>query len=78
MAVKRLDLRGEVCPYTFVKSKLTIERMATGEELLVIVDWEPSSRNVPKSMRLIGEEVVSVVRKPDGTWEILLKRLTAR
>ena len=69
-----LDLRGEVCPYTFVKSKLTIEQMAPGEELLVVVDYEPSSRNIPKSMRIIGEEVVSVDAKPDGTWEIVIKK----
>lgn len=72
--MKRLDLRGETCPYTFVKSKLTIECMAPGEELLVIIDYEPSSRNVPKSMALIGEQVVSVGRMPDGTWEIVLRK----
>ena len=72
--MRRLDLRGEVCPYTFVKSKLTMEQMAAGEELCVTVDYEPSSRNVPKSMKLMGEEVVSVEAKPDGTWEIILKK----
>ena len=72
--MKRLDLRGETCPYTFVKSKLTIERMSPGEELLVVVDYEPSSRNVPKSMAIIGEGVVSVGKMPDGTWEIVLRK----
>ena len=72
--MKRLDLRGETCPYTFVKSKLTLEQLAAGEELLVVVDYEPSSRNVPRSMRLMGEGVVSVAQKPDGTWEIVLKK----
>jgi len=73
--VKTLDLRGEVCPYTFVKSKLTIEGMRAGEELLVIVDYEPSSRNIPKSMRIIGEEVVSIESKPGGVWEIVLRKV---
>lgn len=72
--MKRLDLRGETCPYTFVKSKLTIEKMSPGEELLVVVDYEPSSRNVPKSMAIIGEQVVSVEKIPDGTWEIVLRK----
>lgn len=72
--MKTLDLRGEVCPYTFVKSKLTIEEMRAGEELLVIVDYEPSSRNIPKSMRIIGEDVVSVGEKPGGVWEIVLRK----
>lgn len=72
---RTLDLRGEVCPYTFVKSKLTIEQMARGEELVVTVDYEPSSRNIPKSMRIIGEEVVSVTPRDDGTWEIVLRKI---
>ena len=48
--------------------------MSPGEELLVVVDYEPSSRNVPKSMTIIGEQVVSVGKMPDGTWEIVLRK----
>lgn len=33
-----LDLKGEVCPYTFVKSKLMLEEMNLGEVLEAIVD----------------------------------------
>ncbi|MCX9015083.1 MAG: sulfurtransferase TusA family protein, partial [Candidatus Methanoperedens sp.] len=27
-----LDLKGEVCPYTFVKTKLKLEELDSGEE----------------------------------------------
>ena len=40
---EELDLHGEVCPYTFVKSKLALEEMAIGQILRVVVD-NPSSR----------------------------------
>ncbi|MBI2467301.1 MAG: sulfurtransferase TusA family protein [Candidatus Rokubacteria bacterium] len=45
-----LDLRGEVCPYTFLKSKLALEAMAVGEALRVVVDNETSARDVPRSL----------------------------
>ncbi|RUM58608.1 MAG: hypothetical protein DSY59_05540, partial [Persephonella sp.] len=48
-ADRELDLRGEVCPFTFVKSKLIIEQMNVGEVLKVILDYYPSVENVPKS-----------------------------
>ena len=35
---KELNLQGEVCPYTFVKSKLALEIMQPGQVLRVIVD----------------------------------------
>ena len=35
---QELDLKGEVCPYTFVKTKLALEMMESGQVLLVIVD----------------------------------------
>ena len=44
---KKIDIRGEVCPYTFVKSKLAVEEMTPGEELEIVVDHLPTVENVP-------------------------------
>jgi len=73
-ADKELDIRGEVCPFTFVKSKLALETMKEGEVLRVIIDYEPSAENVPKSMREEGQEVLAVNRLGDRLWEILVKK----
>ncbi|HIC97947.1 MAG TPA: sulfurtransferase TusA family protein [Aquificaceae bacterium] len=73
-ADKELDIRGEVCPFTFVKSKLALETMQEGEVLRVIIDYEPSAENVPKSMREEGQEVLAVNRLGDRLWEILVKK----
>jgi len=73
-ADKELDIRGEVCPFTFVKSKLVLEQMKEGEVLRVIIDYEPSAENVPKSMREEGQEVLAVNRIDEGLWEILVRK----
>ena len=48
-AHRSLDLSGEVCPYTFVNSKLELEGMESGQILEIIVDNAESASNVPRS-----------------------------
>ena len=73
-ADRTLDLHGEVCPYTFVKSKLALELMRSGEILRVTVDNSESAANVPRSMELEGHEVLSVVQEPRVGWHITVKK----
>ncbi len=73
-ADKELDIRGEVCPFTFVKSKLVLETMKEGEILRVLIDYEPSAENVPKSMKEEGQEVIAVNKLGDNLWEILVRK----
>ena len=72
---QELDLRGEVCPYTFVRTRLALEEMALGAELAVLVDHEPAIRNIPRSAREWGQEVGSVAAVGERLWRItLIKR----
>ncbi len=68
-----LDLKGEVCPYTFVKSKLALEELDPGQVLRVLVDNSESASNVPKSLSLEGHEVLSLDRPERGIWAITVK-----
>lgn len=72
---RELDLSGEVCPFTFVKSKLIIEQMKKGEILKVILDYKPSVENVPKSMQMEGQEVISVNQIGDNLWEVIVRKV---
>jgi len=72
---RELDLKGEVCPFTFVKSKLILEQMAEGEVLKVILDYKPSVENVPKSMREEGQEVLQVNQIGDNLWEVIVRKV---
>jgi tRNA 2-thiouridine synthesizing protein A len=70
-----LDLRGEVCPFTFVRTKLRLEELAPGATLRIVVDHEPASRNVPRSLREWGQDVVEVVAiEGEGAWRIVVVR----
>jgi tRNA 2-thiouridine synthesizing protein A len=67
--VNDLDLTGEVCPFTFVRTKLRLEELPLDSELVIRVDHAPAADNVPRALRGEGHEVVSVER--DGTHFII-------
>jgi tRNA 2-thiouridine synthesizing protein A len=71
---KELNLHGEVCPYTFVKSKLALEIMQSGQVLRVIVDNDESAANVPRSMQNEGHNVLGVSRLNDKDWQIVVRK----
>ena len=71
---KALNLRGEVCPYTFVKSKLALEVMQPGQVLQVIVDNDESASNVPRSMQNEGHDVLEVTKLDGKDWQIRVRK----
>ncbi len=74
MADRELNIIGEVCPFTFVKSKLVLEQMELGQVLRVVLDYPPSVESVPKSMREEGQEVLAINKLDNNTWEILIRK----
>jgi tRNA 2-thiouridine synthesizing protein A len=70
----KLDLRGEVCPFTFVRTKLALEELPLLAELEVFVDHAPAADNVPRSLLAEGQEVVSVEKSGDGWLIRAIKR----
>ena len=69
-----LSLKGEVCPYTFVKSKLALEEMESGQVLRVIVDNPESAENVPRSLRNEGHTVLEVTGIGPAEWAIVVRK----
>jgi tRNA 2-thiouridine synthesizing protein A len=73
-ASHELDLVGELCPFTFVRTKLALEELPTGARLRVIVDHEPATRNIPRSAAEWGQEVIGVTGLSPGIWAIDLRK----
>ncbi len=62
-----LDITTEVCPMTFVKTKLMIERMEPGKVLEVRLTGAEPLENVPRSVVEMGHRIVSCTTDaPDG------------
>ncbi len=72
-----LDLRGEVCPYTFLKARLALEAMPAGARLRVLVDNEASAHDVPRSLTAAGHAVLACAPAGAAVWAILVSRAPA-
>jgi tRNA 2-thiouridine synthesizing protein A len=73
MAVE-LDLKGEVCPYTFVKTKLKLEELESGEELCVTFDHAPAVENVPRSLKNEGHKIMGIEQKGEHLWIVRIRK----
>lgn len=74
----RLDITGEVCPITFIKVKLKLEEMEAGDVLLVHLDDGVPIKNVPRSLKSDGHEVISQEKQEDGTYILHVEKDGAR
>jgi TusA-related sulfurtransferase len=61
-----LDITKEVCPITFVRTNLLLERMAVGEIVEVRLMGEEPLQNVPRSATEHGHQVLSVEREVEN------------
>ena len=71
---KSINIKGLVCPYTFVKSKLAIESMEVGQILEILLDSEEASRNIPKSMEDHGQKVLKIEKINETDWILQIKK----
>ena len=57
-----IDLAGVRCPMNYARVKLLLETLEVGDELDVLLDVGEPVRNVPRSLRLDGHEILRLER----------------
>lgn len=63
----RIDITREVCPMTYVRVKLAMETLDDGATLEVLLRGAEPLKNVPRSARDDGHEIVSLAEHDAGT-----------
>ena len=61
---KFIDIREDVCPITFVKTRLLIETMSSGEQAEILLRGSEPIENVPGSIKELGHDILDI-RKID-------------
>ena len=59
-----IDITEDVCPMTFVRTKLLIEQMEAGQILEIRLSGREPLNNVPRNVKDHGHEVLSMEREP--------------
>ena len=69
-----LDITDEVCPMTFVRTKLALEKMAVGQIVNIrLRDGEPR-HNVPRAVSDHGHEVLSLAPLAGDLFELVVRK----
>lgn len=71
-----VDVTRESCPMTYVRTKLLLEQLSAGAVLEVLLSGDEPVKNLPRSARDEGHEVVSLEPRPDGSWRLLIRKST--
>jgi TusA-related sulfurtransferase len=64
---RELDITTETCPMTFVRTRLALDRMQSGEILRVALRGEEPRRNVPRTATEQGHVILRQDAADDGT-----------
>ena len=71
---RTLDITREVCPMTYVRTKLALESLDDGAVLEVLLRGEEPVKNVPRNAREDGHEVLALEPRGDGLHRLLLRK----
>ncbi len=73
-ALTEKDFRGVACPMNFVKTKLVLETLNSGDQLQITLDDGEPIQNVPGSVKLEGHKVLKQEKTEDGHWIVLIEK----
>ena len=71
--MKTIDLRGISCPTNFVKAKLALEMIDTGETVRFLIDDGEPVKNVPRSLKAEGHKLLGM-QEVEGHYELTLEK----
>ena len=69
-----IDLLGVRCPFNYVKTKLKMETLSSGEILEVLLDAGEPANNVPKSIQNDGHKVL-LLEKVDNHFKLVIEKV---
>ena len=72
--IKEIDLLDEICPMTFVKTKLAIERINQGERIKVIFNSQEAKTNVPKSLSEVNHKIIAIKNIDKEKFYIIIEK----
>ncbi len=69
-----IDITLDICPMTFVRTRLALDRLPSGAILKVRLRGEEPLRNVPRTAAEQGHAVLRLDTGADGVSELWLRR----
>ncbi len=72
-----LDITRDLCPMTFVRTRLALDRMAEGETLLVLLKGAEPIANVPRAAAALGHGIFIETADEQGVARVFIRKAMA-
>ena len=71
--MQTIDLRGISCPTNFVKAKLALEMIDSGETVEFLLDDGEPVKNVPRSLKAEGHRLLGL-KETEGYYVLTIEK----
>ncbi|WP_086643441.1 sulfurtransferase TusA family protein [Acetobacter sp. DsW_063] len=71
---RTLDITRDTCPMTFVRTRLALDTMSSGQLLAVTLRGEEPLRNVSRSASALGHAIISQRDETDGSGTLFIRK----
>ncbi|MBR1693754.1 MAG: sulfurtransferase TusA family protein [Lachnospiraceae bacterium] len=72
---EEVDITDKVCPLTFVKEKVTLDELDDGQVLAIRMNDGETEKNVPRSIKEEGHQILKLVDNEDGTYTLYVRKV---
>lgn len=69
-----IDITNVVCPITFVKVKVAMEELESGEILEIRMNSGEPIQNVPRSLTEENHKILEVIKNEDQTYTVFVEK----
>lgn len=70
----RIDVTTETCPMTFVRTRLQLDKLASGDILEVLYRGEEPRLNLARSLSEQGHAILAQEDSPDGSGLLRIRK----
>ena len=72
--IRTISFKGEVCPMTFVKTRLALEKISSGDRIKIIYDSLEAKTNVPRSLEELKYKIIEISELEKNNFYIIVEK----
>lgn len=70
-----VDITNVICPITYIKAKMALEKLEKGQILEVKLSEGDPILNVPRRLAEDGQKIHQVIKNEDGTFSLFVEKV---
>jgi len=73
---QKLDIRGQICPYTLIETRDTLKTLPIDSVLEVLCDYEPAATATIPSFCTKKQYPLEIVQEGASLWRLYIRKLS--